>query len=93
MSFGPADLGCTTPLFSHFDHGLSHPATDSDPVVAAAMAAANKCYTPYTASPAGVTLQGILAAIFLLADLGGLKLLLQLLFLMHRTSFFVGAAP
>lgn len=58
MSFGPADLGCTTPLFSHFDHGLSHPAAKSDPVVAAAMAAANKCYTPYTASPAGVTLQG-----------------------------------
>ena len=82
MSFGPADLGCTTPLFSHFDHGLSHPAAKSDAVVAAAMEAANKCYTPYTASPAGVTLQGMY---YLLVGFGSLKLLLQLLFLMHRT--------
>jgi cytidine deaminase len=54
-SFGPADLGVTAALMSRQSHGLAHAA--SDPLVEAALAAANVSYAPYSASYAGVALR------------------------------------
>jgi len=58
-AFGPSDLGVTTALMSPQAHGLTLATPDphADPVVQAALAAANASYAPYTESYAGVALQ------------------------------------
>jgi cytidine deaminase len=57
-AFGPSDLGVTAALMSPQSHGmtLSAGAAD-DPVVKAALAAANVSYAPYTFDYAGVALK------------------------------------
>lgn len=52
--FGPADLGCDTPLLTRFDHGLQ--TTSQDSCVRDAVSAANRSYAPYTASYSGVAI-------------------------------------
>jgi cytidine deaminase len=54
-SFGPADLGVTATLMSPQSHGLT--CDDLDPLVEAALAAANASYAPYSQSYAGVALR------------------------------------
>jgi cytidine deaminase len=54
-AFGPADLGVTAALMSPQSHGLV--LSSSDPVVQAALKAANASYAPYTSSYAGVALK------------------------------------
>ena len=54
-AFGPADLGVTAALMSPQSHGMTLPS--SDPVVQAALKAANASYAPYTFSYAGVALK------------------------------------
>ena len=54
-AFGPADLGVTAALMSPQSHGMTLPS--DDPLVQAALAAANASYAPYTASYAGVALR------------------------------------
>jgi cytidine deaminase len=63
-AFGPSDLGIASGLMSPQDHQLVlvetlDPASkpDADPLIAAALAAANKCYAPYSSSYAGVALR------------------------------------
>jgi cytidine deaminase len=53
-AFGPADLGVTAALMSPADHGLLLDNASPDPVVAAALAAANASYAPYTNGYSGV---------------------------------------
>jgi cytidine deaminase len=56
-AFGPADLNVTAALMSPQSHGLTlSPGTD-DPVVEAALEAANASYAPYTFDYAGVALK------------------------------------
>jgi cytidine deaminase len=54
-AFGPGDLGVTAALMSPQSHGLT--LAIPDPVVQAALAAANASYAPYTESYAGVALK------------------------------------
>ena len=54
-AFGPADLGVTAALMSPQSHNLS--STSDDPVVQAALKAANASYAPYTLGYAGVALE------------------------------------
>lgn len=54
-AFGPGDLGVTAALMSPQSHGLK--INTGDPVVLAALAAANASYAPYTSSYAGVALK------------------------------------
>jgi cytidine deaminase len=56
-AFGPADLGVTAALMSPQSHGLTLSAADGDPVVQAALKAANASYAPYTFDYAGVALK------------------------------------
>jgi cytidine deaminase len=56
-AFGPADLGVTAALMSPQAHGMALSHTDCDPVVQAALAAANASYAPYTSGYAGVALK------------------------------------
>lgn len=64
-AFGPADLGITAALMSPQDHQLTLArAMDADPVVDAALQAANRSYAPYSASWSGVALQTGSGAIF-----------------------------
>jgi cytidine deaminase len=53
-AFGPADLGITAAMMSPQSHGMQ--LQDADPLVQAALAAANASYAPYTQSYAGVAL-------------------------------------
>lgn len=53
-AFGPKDLGVTAALMSPQSHGMQ--LQDADPLVQAALAAANASYAPYTLSYAGVAL-------------------------------------
>ena len=57
-AFGPADLGVTASLMSPQSHDLvlAEPC-DDDPVVDAALRAANASYAPYSSSYSGVALQ------------------------------------
>jgi len=61
-AFGPRDLGVAAALMSPQSHGLTLPS--SDPVVQAALAAANASYAPYTESYAGVALETSDGSIF-----------------------------
>jgi cytidine deaminase len=54
-AFGPADLGVTAALMSPQSHGLK--LRSFDPVVQAALKAANASYAPYTSSYSGVALK------------------------------------
>jgi cytidine deaminase len=54
-AFGPGDLGVTAALMSPQSHNLK--IDSDDPVVRAALAAANASYAPYTFSYAGVALR------------------------------------
>jgi cytidine deaminase len=56
QAFGPVDLGVTATLMSPEDHGLKLDPPPTDPVVSAALAAANASYAPYTSGFAGVAL-------------------------------------
>ena len=56
-AFGPSDLGVAERLLDPADHRLSLDARDADPLAAAALAAANASYAPYTAGFAGVAVR------------------------------------
>jgi cytidine deaminase len=56
QAFGPSDLGVTAALMSPESHGLTLDPPPADPVVSAALAAANASYAPYTKGFAGVAL-------------------------------------
>lgn len=56
-AFGPADLNVTAALMSPQSHGLTLSAGADDPVVEAALEAANASYAPYTFDYAGVALK------------------------------------
>lgn len=56
-AFGPGDLGVTAALMSPQSHGMKLSETDYDPVVQAALKAANASYAPYTFDYAGVALK------------------------------------
>lgn len=55
-AFGPADLGIKAALMSPQSHGMTL-SPPGDPVVQAALAAANSSYAPYTFDYAGVALK------------------------------------
>ncbi|HEU4728823.1 MAG TPA: cytidine deaminase, partial [Kofleriaceae bacterium] len=55
-AFGPQDLGVQGALLTPYTHGLSLVEPNPDPGIAAALAAANSAYAPYTSSYAGVAL-------------------------------------
>jgi cytidine deaminase len=56
QAFGPNDLGVTAALMSPENHGLTLAPPPTDPVVQAALAAANASYAPYTSGFAGVAI-------------------------------------
>jgi len=56
-AFGPADLGVTAGLMSLQSHGMTLSPGENDPLVQAALKAANASYAPYTFSYAGVALK------------------------------------
>jgi cytidine deaminase len=56
-AFGPADLGVCAALMSPQSHGMTLSAGAGDPVVQAALKAANGSYAPYTFDYAGVALK------------------------------------
>lgn len=56
-AFGPADLGVTAALMSPQSHGMTLSSAADDPVVQAALQAANASYAPYTFDYAGVALK------------------------------------
>jgi cytidine deaminase len=56
QAFGPNDLGVTAALMSPENHGLKLDPPPTDPVVQAALAAANASYAPYTSGFAGVAI-------------------------------------
>lgn len=55
-AFGPGDLGVTAALMSPQSHGMTLSEGPGDPVMQAALAAANASYAPYTSGYAGVAL-------------------------------------
>jgi cytidine deaminase len=63
-AFGPGDLGVTAALMSPQSHGMTHVQATGDPLVKAALAAANASYAPYTFSYAGVALKTSDGSIF-----------------------------
>lgn len=56
-AFGPGDLGVTAALMSPQAHGMKLSSGAGDPVVQAALKAANASYAPYTFNYAGVALK------------------------------------
>jgi cytidine deaminase len=56
-AFGPGDLGVKAALMSPQSHGMTLSPPPVDPVVQAALAAANASYAPYTLDYAGVALK------------------------------------
>ncbi|MGH9539978.1 MAG: cytidine deaminase, partial [Terriglobales bacterium] len=56
-AFGPSDLGVTAALMSPQSLGMTLSSAPDDPVVKAALAAANASYAPYTFDYAGVALK------------------------------------
>jgi cytidine deaminase len=56
QAFGPNDLDVTAALMSPENHGLKLDPPPTDPVVQAALAAANASYAPYTNGFAGVAI-------------------------------------
>jgi cytidine deaminase len=56
QAFGPSDLGVTAALMSPEEHGMTLDPPPTDPVVQAALEAANASYAPYSKGYAGVAL-------------------------------------
>ncbi len=56
-AFGPRDLGLAGGLMEPADHGLALPSDAADPLLRAALDAANASYAPYTRAWAGVALR------------------------------------
>jgi len=56
-AFGPGDLGVTAALMSPQSHGMTLSSEAGDPVVQAALKAANASYAPYSFDYAGVALK------------------------------------
>jgi cytidine deaminase len=56
QAFGPGDLGVTAALMSPANNGLKLSPPPTDPVVQAALAAANASYAPYSKGYAGVAI-------------------------------------
>ena len=63
-AFGPRDLGVAGGLMEPADHGLTLQTSDADPLVRAALEAANASYAPYTRAYAGVALRTADGAVF-----------------------------
>lgn len=57
QAFGPSDLGIKNALMNPERHGLNLETRTDDPVVLAALAAANSSYAPYTSGFAGVAVE------------------------------------
>jgi cytidine deaminase len=72
MAFGPNDLGVQAALMSEQAHGLTlratpdaaHDSAPADALVAAALAAANASYAPYSLSYSGVALKTASGAVY-----------------------------
>jgi cytidine deaminase len=64
LPFGPGDLGVSAALMTPQDHGLKLDQPSPDPLVAAALAAANASYAPYSLGYAGVGIRMASGAIF-----------------------------
>jgi len=64
LPFGPNDLGVTSALMSPAANGLSISPQPTDPLVLAALAAANAAYAPYTKGYAGVAIRTSAGAVF-----------------------------
>jgi cytidine deaminase len=64
QAFGPSDLGVTAALMSREDHGLTLEQPSEDPVVLAALDAANQSYAPYSSGYAGVGIRMTSGAMF-----------------------------
>jgi cytidine deaminase len=64
QAFGPNDLGVTAALMSPANNGLSLSPPPTDPVVKAALAAANASYAPYSKGYAGVAIATASGAIY-----------------------------
>ena len=64
QAFGPSDLGVSTALMSPESHGLAIDPTPSDPLVLAALGAADTSYAPYSKGYAGVALQTASDAVY-----------------------------
>jgi len=62
--FGPDDLDVTAALMSPQDHGLTLDPAPADPLVLAALAAANASYAPYSKGFAGVALETASGAVY-----------------------------
>jgi cytidine deaminase len=56
-AFGPSDLGVSTALMSPDDHGMTIDPAPTDPLVLAALDAANASYAPYSKGFAGIGLE------------------------------------
>src|SRR5690606_18544074 len=56
QAFGPTDLGISAGLLSGGVHPLELKERSDDPLVLAALAAAERAYAPYSRGPAGVAL-------------------------------------
>ena len=63
-AFGPGDLGVTAALMSPQSHGMTLSSGAGDPVVQAALKAANTSYAPYTFDYSGVALKTMDGGIF-----------------------------
>ena len=64
QAFGPSDLGVTAALMSPENHGLTLDPPPTDPVVSAALDAANASYAPYTNGFAGVAISTASGAVY-----------------------------
>lgn len=63
-AFGPRDLGVAGGLMEPAEHGLTLQTPDADPLLRAALSAANASYAPYTRAYAGVALRTADGAVF-----------------------------
>jgi cytidine deaminase len=57
LPFGPNDLGVTSALMSPANNGLTISPSPTDPLVVAALAAANASYAPYSKGYAGIAVE------------------------------------
>jgi cytidine deaminase len=57
LPFGPNDLGVTSALMSPANNGLTISPSPTDPLVIAALAAANASYAPYSKGYAGIAVE------------------------------------
>lgn len=64
QAFGPADLGVAAALMSPESHGLALDPEPEDPLVLAALAAADSSYAPYSGGFAGVAIETASGAVY-----------------------------